>query len=349
MQADADTRHQPRLNQELRDGRARSQSRSLSIVVCAYNEENNIEHMLRAVANQRGPSFHVLEIIVVASGCTDRTVEIVHSVASTDSRVIPIVQLRREGKVAALRVGLGRATAEIVLVEGADTLPASGAYEEVAQGFADETVQLVCCHPVPSEQVRSFTRAMSVTLWDLHHEVSLIAPKPGEAYAIRRETSRLLTGFEDDDWLIGALVRNNTVKGVYAPNAIVYNRVPGTIRELVMQRSRINGQGYRLRSSKGLSTATGDPRIMIRAFQNQLKAHPQSVLPLAGLACVEIAARVWARAASLREGSSAPIWTRLETTKGRIEPKVATNENHHGRGSPETFRPKDPTIDQRVK
>lgn len=344
MEAGAKTESPVQTDRSLADRETNPQPLGFSVVICAYNEEANIGGMLRAVASQRGPSFQVREIIVVASGCTDRTVDIVGSVAREDPRITAIIQPTREGKVAALRVGLGKASAEIVVVENADTLPAPGAFEEAAHGFEDRTVQLVCFHPVPAERIRSFTRSMSITLWGLHHEVSMLAPKPGEAYAIRRESTRFLTGFEDDDWLIGALVRNSTVKGVYAPRAVVYNRVPGTIRELVMQRSRIIGQGYRLRSTKGLTTATGDPRIMVRALINELKARHRDLLPLAGLVSVEVAARLWARASSARSGSSAPVWTRLETTKGGISQSLRPGETAPGPKEFEESRAERPRV-----
>src|SRR3954449_12672652 len=47
---------------------------SCSIGIMAHNEEANIGHAIRAVLEQQGPSVRVMEVIVVASGCTDRTV-----------------------------------------------------------------------------------------------------------------------------------------------------------------------------------------------------------------------------------------------------------------------------------
>src|SRR5579863_3055303 len=48
-----------------------------SIGIMAYNEEANIASTLQAVLAQTGPSIIINEVIVVASGCTDRTVPIV--------------------------------------------------------------------------------------------------------------------------------------------------------------------------------------------------------------------------------------------------------------------------------
>ena len=48
-----------------------------SIGIMAYNEEANVARTLNAVLDQQGPSMRIEEIIVVASGCTDRTVPIV--------------------------------------------------------------------------------------------------------------------------------------------------------------------------------------------------------------------------------------------------------------------------------
>ena len=48
-----------------------------SIGIMAYNEEANIARTLNAVLDQQGPSMRIEEIIVVASGCNERTIPIV--------------------------------------------------------------------------------------------------------------------------------------------------------------------------------------------------------------------------------------------------------------------------------
>ena len=63
-----------------------------SIGVTAHNEEQNIGKCLRALQNQLLREVEITEIMVVASGCTDRTHEIVEEIAATDERIKLIVQ-----------------------------------------------------------------------------------------------------------------------------------------------------------------------------------------------------------------------------------------------------------------
>ena len=48
-----------------------------SVGVTAYNEEENIRHLLEALLDQHVHEVEIAEIIVVASACTDQTVPIV--------------------------------------------------------------------------------------------------------------------------------------------------------------------------------------------------------------------------------------------------------------------------------
>ena len=48
-----------------------------SVGITAYNEEENIGHLLEALLGQHLHTVEIAEIIVVASACTDRTVPIV--------------------------------------------------------------------------------------------------------------------------------------------------------------------------------------------------------------------------------------------------------------------------------
>src|SRR5260221_662080 len=58
-----------------------------SVGIMAHNEEANIGRTIHAVLHQHGPSVRIEEVIVVASGCTDRTVPLVAAIALQEPRV----------------------------------------------------------------------------------------------------------------------------------------------------------------------------------------------------------------------------------------------------------------------
>ena len=69
-----------------------------SVGVTAYNEEANIGQLLAALIDQHLHEVEIVEIIVVASACTDRTVEIVKETMVQDARVKLIEQAGEQMK-----------------------------------------------------------------------------------------------------------------------------------------------------------------------------------------------------------------------------------------------------------
>lgn len=92
----------------------------MSVVIPVFNEEENIAH---AVALARGAleahaSHH--EIITVDDASTDRSLEIVRSLASADPRVKPLHHARNRKLGGTLRTGFEAATMDLVLYMDAD-------------------------------------------------------------------------------------------------------------------------------------------------------------------------------------------------------------------------------------
>src|SRR5208337_701336 len=96
----------------------------IMIGVCAYNEENNIARLLQnLIAEQSIPKES--KILVVCSGCTDRTPQIVASFQNKDPRIEPLIEDARKGKSSALNkiFMAARAEADILILVNADALP----------------------------------------------------------------------------------------------------------------------------------------------------------------------------------------------------------------------------------
>jgi glycosyltransferase involved in cell wall biosynthesis len=94
---------------------------ALSIVLPAYNEEGNIERVVRDAAAAAADLAPPYEIVVVDDGCRDRTGEILARLAGEmGPRLRVVVHPVNEGYGAALRDGFRATTGELVFYTDSD-------------------------------------------------------------------------------------------------------------------------------------------------------------------------------------------------------------------------------------
>ncbi len=210
-----------------------------SIGIMAYNEEANIARTLQSVLAQNGPSININEVIVVASGCTDRTVAIVNDMAEQEGRIRLFVQEKREGKASAINLFLKQATSPVVILIGADVIPETSAIEYLCAPFKDATIGMVGGRPVPVNDAATFMGHAVHLLWRLHDGVARIHPKLGEVIAFRNVISGIPTDSAVDEISIQALISQLGFRLIYRPECVVYNKGPVTVRDFLKQRRRI--------------------------------------------------------------------------------------------------------------
>jgi cellulose synthase/poly-beta-1,6-N-acetylglucosamine synthase-like glycosyltransferase len=156
-----------------------------TIGIMAHNEEANIGSLLEALLAQNTQEIEIDRIVVVASGCTDRTEEIVESFQADDSRIKLLRQARREGKASAINLMLQNEDNEVIVLQSADTLPVPYAIEALVSPFLNPEIGMVGGHPVPTNPTDNLIGFGVHILWDLHHKISLQRPKMGELIAFR--------------------------------------------------------------------------------------------------------------------------------------------------------------------
>ncbi len=205
----------------------------------AYNEEANIARTLESVLAQSGLSISINEVIVVASGCTDRTVSIVSEMAQQEARIRLFLQERREGKASAINLFLKQATGPVVVLIGADVIPETSAMEYLCAPFKDPTIGMVGGRPVPVNDPTTFMGHAVHLLWRLHDGVARIHPKLGEVIAFRNVISGIPTDSAVDEISIQALISQLGFRLIYRPECVVYNKGPLTVRDFLKQRRRI--------------------------------------------------------------------------------------------------------------
>src|SRR5579871_3900309 len=210
-----------------------------SVGIMAYNEEANIRRTVEAILHQQAPSVSIQEVIVVASGCTDKTVPILADIARKEPRVRVCIQEKREGKASAINVFLKQAISPVVMLIGADVIPESTAIEYLCTPFADPNIGMVGGHPIPVNDSATFMGHAVHLLWRLHDALARIRPKLGEVISFRNVITGIPTDSAVDEISIQALISQLGYKLVYRPECVVYNKGPLTVRDFLKQRRRI--------------------------------------------------------------------------------------------------------------
>jgi len=229
----------------------------------AYNEEASIRRMMEAVLAQRLRQVEIAEIIVVASGCTDRTEAIVSEFAEKDARIRLLIQPCRKGKSSAVNLLLRHTSQEIIVFVNADTVPAPDAIESLVAPFSDPLVGMTGGRPVPINEPDSFMGYAAHLLWELHHQISLRRPKMGEMIAFRNFFYQIPRDSAVDEASIEPLIRGQGLQLRYAPDAVVYNRGPETVHDFLRQRRRIYAGHVYVRDTLGYGVSTmKSPRIL---------------------------------------------------------------------------------------
>lgn len=101
----------------------------VSVIVPAYNSENYIDECITSILSQ---TLRDIQIICVNDGSSDKTAEILHGYAKTDSR-ISVIDQANAGYGRAINVGLQAATGEYVGIVEADDYIAPKMYESLWQ------------------------------------------------------------------------------------------------------------------------------------------------------------------------------------------------------------------------
>jgi cellulose synthase/poly-beta-1,6-N-acetylglucosamine synthase-like glycosyltransferase len=264
---------------------------NLSIGIMAYNEEANIGRLLESLLRQKFVHSCLKEIFVVASGCTDRTEEIVQDFMKQDKRIKLLIQPQREGKASAINLFLSKASGDIFIMESGDTVPKEGTLDKLVTPFRDPNIGMTGAHPIPVNSKDSFIGFTVNLMWSLHHRIALMTPKLGELVAFRSLVREIPKDTAVDEASIEAIIRDAGYELYYVPDAFVKNKGPENIRDFIKQRRRIAaGHKYLLREQKH-EVSTSDPKNILRLLIQEHSWNLKDTVWTIGAICLEMIGR----------------------------------------------------------
>ncbi len=290
---------------------------SCSVGIMAHNEEANIGRTIRAVLQQQGPSVHIKEVLVIASGCTDRTVPTVAEIALQEPRLRLCIQEKREGKASAINLFLKEAISPVVVLIGADVIPEASALEYLCAPFKDPKIGMVGGRPVPVNDPATFMGHAVHLLWRLHDRLARVHPKLGEVIAFRNVIAGIPTDSPVDEISIQALISQLGYELIYEPACIVYNKGPLTIHDFLKQRRRIHAGHLRVREQQNYEASTMKAGPIVRqllAYRHFTMGTPTQAMWTLGTVMLEGFARLQGYF-DYRYKREHHIWQMVNTTK----------------------------------
>ena len=245
----------------------------------AFNEEANIAAILEALLAQKTVKTKIEKIVIVSSGSTDRTNEIVRQYQNKSTIIDLVIQKEREGKASAINLFMSlNKQYEIIVFESADTIPTSETIEALITPFENPQVGMVGGHPVPTNDPNNFIGFAINLLWEMHHQISLIYPKMGELIAFRNIFRQIPNETAVDEASIEPLIVGQGLKLMYAPDAIVQNRGPETIKDYFTQRRRIFSGHLYVKEMLGYCVSTMNGFRLFRLYISNIKLNIKYII-----------------------------------------------------------------------
>lgn len=220
----------------------------VTLLVAAYNEIAVIEAKARNSIALRYPEG-LLDIVFVSDGSVDGTVEALKAFESPRFRVVD--KRPRAGKASALKMGVGLATGEILLLSDANTMIASDALEKLVRHFADPAVGAVTGDVSIEKAEGGFGESEGLYyriekfIQRRESELGSVIGVDGALYAIRRELFHLP---DDqvvlDDFVASMNVVNAGRRVLVDPEARATENATPTIMQEMRRKSRVVAGGF---------------------------------------------------------------------------------------------------------
>jgi len=220
---------------------------TVTIAVCALDEEANIGFLLDSIASQKEEGFILEKILIISDGSTDRTVEIVKSFKSSKIQIIDHKQ--RLGKSTRLNEIYSSVKSDIVVQPDADVILGDNYVLKniVVPFYEGDMIGMTGGNPLPLPAKNFLEKAVNYTLeaYNPFRKIltggNNILSATGRLLALRREVfSKIKVPRETiaNDGFVYFCTIMQKYQYRFAQNATVYFRSPQTLKDHISQSTR---------------------------------------------------------------------------------------------------------------
>ena len=296
---------------------------NVSIVVPAHNEAGNIRRLLTSLIEQDTRVARIVEIVVVASGCTDNTAELAREFGRGRPGLHVHVQERREGKVAAINMFMRQRDprAEVIVICSADLDPGRDVIEKLVCCLRDRPEVGMVRRPADPElddARRLVGRMVQLLSGSFITRCPSKCPRWEKIVAFRAHLVEHVSGELSvvDEASIEDIVQGKGYTLGYVADALVTNHGPERIGEYFEQRRRIARGHYWLDFAFGYEVATLDRGLLAKAVLGVMRRQDRfGKLALAAAIGTEVAARAFGLWDARVVGGKHRTWQALQSTK----------------------------------
>lgn len=221
----------------------------ISFGIPAYNEEKSIQTSIKSILPQLNKHD---EIIVVASGCEDRTAERVLEL--NDPRIKLISEENRGGKAQAINIILYQAKNKIVVLLDADVIVDNQAINTLVRPLRKKKVGCVSGKICGFKHKTFFDRLQNFG-WKALNDQKIEENSDGSFYALNGYLVAIKKGIISpldkvnlaEDALMGWMVKRAGYKVIYEPNARVFVKAAQNFSDYINQKVRVRVGWWQMR------------------------------------------------------------------------------------------------------
>jgi len=246
----------------------------ISIGIITSDNENKINTLLASIKKQVLKNITIDEIIIIS-------INKLNIEPDLKPKIKIIYEKKRNGKYYAINSFLKKTRNKITILCSGDIILENNFLELICKPFHSKTIGIVGAHPIPIEIKKTFISRVNKYIWDLHHLVSLVEPKVGEAIAFRN-TGFLLPNTSVDEEMIANILIKQGFSKYYAKKAIIYNIPPTSISQYINQRVRYFSGHLFLRKKYNYSAVSLNTVVVLKKLiQNLIISQDKSIIFIA--------------------------------------------------------------------